>query len=212
MLKVKIFAETFFSKRDAVPIVRIVQPRGITLDSIGAIDSALELRGYEKQAPTLSMLLDLESLLEAKASTENGFIQRVDVGSWLQAWYTLTGRSIEKIDVHKALLEKSKLSHLFLLKQGIKRDPVSSGMAVYADQSIGLFGISTASEHRNLGHALAIVNSLLRWGFAKGARFAYLQVEESNQAAVNLYQKLGFKKSYSYWYRVGKHKTSNGGD
>ena len=205
-------AEKFFAERDAVPIVRVVQPKGITLDSIGAIDGALELRGYEKQAPTLSMLLDLESNLETKASMEVDSIERVDVGSWLQAWYTLTGRNLEKIDVHKALLEKSKLSHLFLLKHEIKGAPMSSGMAVYANQSMGLFGISTASEHRKMGHALELINSLLCWGGAKGARFAYLQVEESNQAAINLYQKLGFKRSYSYWYRVGKHKTSNSGD
>jgi len=205
-------AEKFFAERDAAPIVRIVQPGGIALDAVSDIDSALELRGYEKQAPTFSLLLDLASVLGAKAHLENGSIEKVDVGSWLQAWYALTGRHIEKIDAHKALLEKSELLHLFLLKHGIKGALVSSGMAVYANQSIGLFGISTASEHRKRGHALELVNSLLYWGFAKGARYAYLQVEESNQAAVNLYQKLGFKKSYSYWYRVGKRKTSRNGD
>ncbi|PCI77740.1 MAG: hypothetical protein COB20_07450 [SAR86 cluster bacterium] len=205
-------AEKFFAERDAAPIVRIVQPDGVALDSIADIDSALELRGYEKQAPTLSMLLNLEGVLETKEKLENGSIERVDVGSWLQTWYTLTNRNFEKIDVHRALLEASKLSHLFLLKQGFDGAPMSNGMAVYANQAMGLFGISTASGHRKRGHALEIINSLLCWGFAKGARFAYLQVEESNQAAVNLYQKLGFKKSYSYWYRVGKRKGSNSGD
>lgn len=205
-------AEKFFSERDALPIVRIVQPSGIAPDAISAIDSALGLRGYEKQAPTLSMLLDLASVPETETNSENGSVERVDVRSWLQAWYTFTGRNFEKIDVHKTLLEQSKLSHLFLLKQGVKAVPMSSGMAVYANQSMGLFGISTASGHRKAGHALEIINSLLYWGFMKGARFAYLQVEESNQAAVNLYQKLGFRKSYSYWYRVGKHKTGNSGE
>jgi len=205
-------AEKFFAERDAAPIVRIVQPGGVALDSISEVDSALELRGYEKQAPTLTMLLDLESVLETKTNLEIGSAERVDVGSWLQAWYSLTDRRFEKMEVHKALFENSKLSQLLLLKQGIKGAPMCSGMAVYANQSIGLFGISTASEHRKRGHALEITNSLLSWGLAEGARFAYLQVEESNLAAVNLYQKLGFKKSYSYWYRVGKHKTSNSGD
>lgn len=204
--------EKFFSERDAVPIVRIVQPSGGGLEAIGAIDEVLEHRGYEKQAPTVSMLLDLASLLNVKASMGNKSIERHDVGSWLQAWYSLTGRDLDKINVHKRLLEQSKLSHLFLLKQEVRGVPLSSGMAVYANQSMGLFGISTANEYRKMGHAFEVVNSLLNWGSAKGARFAYLQVEESNRAAVNLYEKLGFKKSYSYWYRVGKHKTSNSGD
>lgn len=204
-------AEKFFAERGAAPIVRIVQPDGIALKLISDVDSALELRGYEKQAPTLSMLLDLESAFETKANAESGSIERVNVSSWLQGWYFLTRRNFEKIDVHEALFDESKLSQLFLLKHELNRLPMSSGMAVYANQSIGLFGISTASGHRKRGHALEIINSLLCWGVAQGAKFAYLQVEESNQAAVNLYQKLGFRISHSYWYRVGKYENSNRG-
>lgn len=205
-------AEKFFYERESAPIVRIVQPIGMVNDAIDAMDNALELRGYEKQAPTLSMLLDLTSTPAVRASLEDMSAENVDLESWLQAWYALTGKDFEKIDVHKALLQKSRLSHLFLLKKAFKGVPMSSGMAVYANQSMGLFGISTASEHRNRGYALEIINSLLCWGILQGARFAYLQVEESNQAAVNLYQKLGFRKAYSYWYRVGKHKVRNSGD
>ena len=204
--------EKFFAERDSAPIVRLVQQDGIALNSIDEIDSALELRGYEKQAPSLTMSLDLSGAMETQSNFKNGSIENLDAGSWLQAWYVLTSRNMEEIDVHKTLFEKSDLSHLFLLKQGFDGAPTSSGMAVYANQSLGLFGISTAMGQRKRGHALDIVNSLLCWGFAKGARFAYLQVEEANSAAVNLYQKLGFKKSYSYWYRVGKHKTSSSGD
>lgn len=204
-------AEKFFHERESVPIVRVVQPSGIANVAIHAMDSILELRGYEKQAPTLCMLLDLASAVEVRASSENATIESVDLESWLQAWYALTGRDLTNIDVHKALLGKSSSSHLFLLKQTIEGTLVSSGMAVYGKQSMGLFGISTASEHRNKGHALGILDSLLCWGLGQGARFAYLQVEESNEAAVNLYQKLGFRKSYSYWYRVGKHQIRNSG-
>lgn len=204
--------EKFFAGRDAAPIVRLVQPNGVALDAVGDIDNALELRGYERQSPSLSMLLDLEMVLETKASLEHCSIDRVDAGSWLQAWYALTSKDMEKIDVHKTLFENSDLSHLFLLKRGLDGAPMSSGMAVYANQTMGMFGISTAIGQREKGHALDIINSLLCWGFAKGARFAYLQVEEENFAAVNLYQKLGFKKAYSYWYRVGEYKTSNKGD
>jgi len=202
-------AEKFFAERDAVPIVRIVHSDVVALGSIAEIDCALELRGYEKKAPTLTMLLDLSGAVEIKTSLENGSIERVDARSWLQAWYAFTNRNMEEINVHNAPLEKSDFRHLFLLKKGFDEAPMSSGMAVYANQAMGLFGISTAIGQREKGHALDIINSLLCWGFAKGSRFAYLQVEEANSMAVNLYQKLGFKKSYSYWYRVGEDKTRN---
>jgi RimJ/RimL family protein N-acetyltransferase len=204
--------EQFFAERDAASIVRLVQPDGVALDSIAELDSALELRGYEKQAPSLTMLLDLAGAVETKANSENGSVENLDAALWLQAWYALTNRDMGKIDVHKTLFEKSDLPHRFLLRQGLDGAPMSSGTAVYANQAMGLFGISIAIAQREKGHALDIVNSLLYWGSVQGAKFAYLQVEEANTAAVNLYQKLGFKKSYIYWYRVGEHTTSNSGD
>ena len=157
------------------------------------------------------MLLDLEGVLDSKVNFENASVEKVDVGSWLQAWCALSDRHFEEVDVHKELLEKSKLAHLFLLKQDIHGDPMSSGMAVYANRAMGLFGISTTAAHRKMGYAVEIINSLLYWGIKKGAKFAYLQVEESNRAAIELYQKLGFRKSYSYWYRVRTPRTNKRG-
>ncbi len=46
--------------------------------------------------------------------------------------------------MHKALLDKSDLPPVFLLKQGFDETPMSSGTAVYASQAMGLFGTSTA--------------------------------------------------------------------
>ena len=33
-----------------------------------------------------------------------------------------------------------------------------------------------------------------------GAEHVFLQVVQTNQAAMNLYRKLGFRKDYTYWY------------
>ncbi|MBO7136327.1 MAG: GNAT family N-acetyltransferase [Spirochaetaceae bacterium] len=45
---------------------------------------------------------------------------------------------------------------------------------------------------------------LLDEAIKKGAHTSYLQVVQSNQIATHLYEKMGYNKSYSYWYRVKK--------
>lgn len=45
---------------------------------------------------------------------------------------------------------------------------------------------------------------ILRQAADHGASIAYLQVASKNQAAILLYQKLGFTHQYTYWYRIKK--------
>jgi ribosomal protein S18 acetylase RimI-like enzyme len=45
------------------------------------------------------------------------------------------------------------------------------------------------------------MSSLVEWGRQQGAKTAYLQVMASNQAAINLYESLGFREHHRYWYR-----------
>ena len=44
--------------------------------------------------------------------------------------------------------------------------------------------------------------ALLIQGQKQGARKAYLQVVEGNTPARTMYEQLGFKKLYTYWFRV----------
>jgi N-acetylglutamate synthase len=199
--------EEFFHERGAAPIVKITHMDDSEEDVLADIDIALADRGYQKQAPTYSMLLDLSGRATSEKVTQHSCIEVVDVGPWLEAWFDLADKDFEKIEVHKALLSESKLAQRHLLFRGCTGNAIGSGMAVYANHSIGLFGITTAVAHRNKGNALEILNSLLEWGVSQGAKFAYLQVEEANHAALSLYRKLGFRNSYSYWYRVGKNSS-----
>lgn len=64
------------SPREAAPIVRIVHPDALAFDSIAEIDSALEHKGYEKQTPTLTVLLDLSGAVEIKSNLANSSIKK----------------------------------------------------------------------------------------------------------------------------------------
>ena len=48
----------------------------------------------------------------------------------------------------------------------------------------------------------ALCAALLRWGASRGADSAFLQVEAANTPAVRIYEMLGFRRRYHYWYRI----------
>ncbi|MHA2115884.1 MAG: GNAT family N-acetyltransferase, partial [Candidatus Thorarchaeota archaeon] len=43
---------------------------------------------------------------------------------------------------------------------------------------------------------------LAQWGEDHGAEKAFLQVEETNTPALDLYKSMGFDTLYTYWYRI----------
>ena len=62
--------------------------------------------------------------------------------------------------------------------------------------------------YRGRGYGRRVCEALLSEAIQRGAHTAYLQVVQNNQPAICLYKKLGYKKLYSYWYRV-KHMIRN---
>ena len=50
--------------------------------------------------------------------------------------------------------------------------------------------------------ARKVTESLYAWAWRLGARFAYLQVVATNEAAMPLYAAQGFRTVYAYEYRV----------
>ena len=79
------------------------------------------------------------------------------------------------------------------------------GMGVIERGWVGLFDIVTAPERRREGHATNLVLNMMRWGKKMGADAAYLQVVKGNDAAVRLYEGLGFTSAYEYWYLAKRH-------
>ncbi|RQX59079.1 GNAT family N-acetyltransferase, partial [Micromonospora chalcea] len=67
---------------------------------------------------------------------------------------------------------------------------------------LGVSLLEVLPEARRRGFAVAVVRALARWGAAEGATRAFLQVEQSNTRAVELYRRLGFTTHHTYLTRV----------
>jgi len=88
---------------------------------------------------------------------------------------------------------------LFILEQDDV--PVSTAICVHDGALAGLFEVATVSERRGRGFGRRMLLSALKWAFSRGARVAWLQVEENNESALALYRSLGFEEVYQYHYR-----------
>jgi ribosomal protein S18 acetylase RimI-like enzyme len=78
----------------------------------------------------------------------------------------------------------------------------SSLVCVQEGELAGIFEVATRAQDRRKGHARALIRSAAKWAAGHGARKAWLQVEEANVAALDLYAQLGFSPFYRYHYRL----------
>lgn len=79
---------------------------------------------------------------------------------------------------------------------------VASGLGILDRDHIGIYAIYVDKNYRRRHYAHAICDALIHAGMRKGADHAYLQVVKGNNAARNLYESLGFKFLYTYWFRT----------
>lgn len=187
--------EAFYRARGLPPVFRL-----LSFTAPGALDRALEQRGYRIADPTRVLTL---ALPRHSPHPPPGSVQlRVEpLDEWLALYGRFHGLSAESQRPHAAILEaipgRRILASLF--HDG---EPVACGMGVLEGDLFGLFDLVTAPERRGRGFGTALVTSLLARAEEQGARLAYLQVVERNEGAARLYARLGFEECYRYWYRV----------
>jgi GNAT superfamily N-acetyltransferase len=86
---------------------------------------------------------------------------------------------------------------------------VAIGLFVAGVQWAGVFCMATDPRYRRRGLARVVLGAGARWALGRGCRRLYLQVEQDNIAARDLYARTGFAHSHSYHYRVAD--TTSGG-
>jgi ribosomal protein S18 acetylase RimI-like enzyme len=74
------------------------------------------------------------------------------------------------------------------------------GIGVQSDGLVGMFCLAVDPSCRRAGLGTALVRALLA---RSSAELAYLQVEEQNEAARTMYERLGFSEVYRYCHRAG---------
>lgn len=171
------------------------------------LDAMLNARGYVFSPGAWVMALDLTSLAlqeddhpapsrtHATIALEKRFTEH-----WLHNLCTMNAAHAPHEAVIRQMLAAQNGERYFAtLFRG--QPPVAVGLAVREGDYVGLFDIVTHAEARRCGHARMLVQSLLKVAAQIGAHMSYLQVVERNTPALALYESLGFRRLYEYWYR-----------
>lgn len=119
------------------------------------------------------------------------------------AWFSVY-RAVEKAEAEKEkvrtwMLENIQPSAAFALLY-LDDTPAAVGLGVFEAGYVGIFNMATLEPFRGRGGASTILSALATWGKLQKAYTLYLQVSEDNFKAQRVYENLGFKTLYSYWY------------
>ena len=192
--------ETEYRKRNLPPIFRLAS---FTTDL--AVDHLLTDRGYRLNDVTLVQTQSLNNKVFTGVGEVSDGALSVDllsVEQWFEAFQNISGKVGAGQATHLKMLQAIRGECAFaVLKQ--EGEAVCCGLAVVSAGYCGLFDIATAAPARGQGLATRLCADLLVWSQQRGAETAYLQVTAHNLVAINVYEKLGFRRAYEYWYRVG---------
>jgi GNAT superfamily N-acetyltransferase len=164
-----------------------------------SLDAELQARGYQWQAGTIVQTLTLTGstfTYDDDVTTESHLTT-----TWFQSFAQLNQLHSDAAGTLRQMLSQiqPKARYAVLVQDGLA---VATGLAVLERGWVGLFDVVTHVDHRRRGFSSRLVGHLLAWARDNGAQQAYLQVVAENHPAVWMYNKLGFKETYHYWYRL----------
>lgn len=173
------------------------------------LDLLLDKLGYEIQKKADIMVRTLKNT-KSVSDLENSddisvYESKIDYHAteeWLDDFVVLNETAEEPLkSIAKEVLQKIQ-SPIFCAGIYYKGEMVACGLGVLEREKIGLFDIRVKACYRRLGLGTRICTQIINEGEKHGAKEAYLQVASMNTGAISMYEKLGFSRAYTYWYRV----------
>jgi N-acetylglutamate synthase len=189
-------------------------------ESQAPIDEALAARGYARMDETRVMALDLAAGTPPRAAAPRTAAPREAApvpagaadgaraavsladsfsGEWIDAFCACGRHEAERGVIERILGNVvAPTAVASVREEGVI---VGCGYGALDRGWVGLFDIAVREDCRRRGHGEATVSAILDRARELGAARAYLQVVAGNAPAERLYEGLGFREEYRYWYR-----------
>ncbi len=159
-----------------------------------AVDALLADRGYRAIERSLVQRRRLAPGLAADREVE---ILPQPTPAWIEAFSQHSPVRPEHRPVMQKMLAAiaAPIGFAFVVEDG---RPMAMAIGVVDGDHMGLFDVLVMPHARRRGLARRVTESLYAWAWQQGARFAWLQVVATNDAALPLYAAQGFRKLYEY--------------
>ncbi|MFL6053432.1 MAG: GNAT family N-acetyltransferase [Actinoallomurus sp.] len=169
-----------------------------------ALDTLLAERGYRRNAPTMVCTAPTSTVITRSRPPARPDVTLAEhpTRRWLDAYVALDDHENSRQTADRILSRIPGPAAYLSVEHG---DRVAGmGLIVAAPGYGGVFCMATHSAHRRQGIATAILHVGARWAAARGADQLYLQVmaDQGHDAARRLYDRVGFRASHTYHYRL----------
>jgi N-acetylglutamate synthase len=158
----------------------------------------LEL-GYHAEADTSVQMVELRGFSDEIAPDIR--LTTVLTAEWEASFGSMSGLREDQQAKHAQILA-AILPRKCYASVRVDGQTIGCGLGVLQNGHLGIFDVVIHPSYRGKGHGERLMRSLLVWGRRQNAHSAYLQVMLNNSAALRLYDRLGFKEQYQYWYCV----------
>ncbi|HVL99548.1 MAG TPA: hypothetical protein VM324_09690 [Egibacteraceae bacterium] len=188
--------ERFYANRRLAPRF-LVSPSA----DPGNLDLVLAGAGYTATAPVEVRTARVERLADVDAAARGVTLSTAPAPSWLHAWARLAGQAEEVLDTAGALLGGVAAEQAFAHLHDVGA-VVAVARGVCYGGWLGVDYLSTAPAWRTAATGRALLGALARWAAGHEAEQAYCAVDTADPAARQLIDGAGWRRAYSYRFRV----------
>ncbi|MCC5634428.1 GNAT family N-acetyltransferase [Nostoc sp. CHAB 5844] len=188
--------EYFYKKRLQPSIFRLLS--FVNDSTEPTLDNYLASAGYAYIDHSLVLYQKLNSTHHQSIS-----LITLEPVSWLRTYCEILGVDLDNQNNHIKILHLIPTPSVFAVLQE-NGQAVACALGVVNNGYFGIFDLVTRQQFRNQGYGTKLLKQMLSWAWQAGAQSAYIQVMAQNAPAVSLYEKLGYRRIYHYWYRIKK--------
>lgn len=164
------------------------------------IDIELEKRGYLRTKEVSLKVLHIDNYYQIE--TGDAQITTRFLDDWFTGFFKCSNLTNEREQLTAIKMLNNIIGEVICVSKILDNNVVGCGFGVIERGYIGIFDIIVDMSYRGNGYGKDIMYGILNTAARKGVKKAYLQVAVGNRVAENLYESLGFKEVYKYWYRV----------